>query len=958
MTGTAINSAIWRTILVAICLHLLALPGRADGAVPILQLDSGGHMALIRNLRFTADGTHLVSASDDKVVRVWDLKTGRTERTIRGEVGDGEAGKVYAIALSPDGRWLAVGGHTAMAGETDYPVRLYDFASGKLVKLLHGHTDSVLSLDFSSDGRRLVSGGVDDTAIIWDVATGAGLARLVGHKGDVNTVRFSRDGTRVFTASDDGEVGMWRASDGRRLKRMPGHDGIVIALAVSPLDGTVASGGLDGTIRLWDGNSGRFLGVLGKQPAGVMALDFSSDGRRLVSGIGAGASAYETSVWDVATGRRITAYGGHDNIVLAAAFSPDGRLVATAGGNNNEIHLWEAGTAKLVERLAGVGEAVWAVGFSPDGGRIAWGHRRVFAAPNDLGPLQFDLRLPDKVRLAGEPRKLDDADAFIRVVTHLGALSLEHRSSGKSDYFDLVDIKRDGQRVASIRRDETDGYANNTYGFAPDGQTVFTGGGNGFLSAYGLDGGKLGDFAGHTGDVWAIAVSPDGGLLLSGSDDQTLRLWNAKTGENIVSLFAGSDGEWVMWTPQGYYAASPGGDHHVGWHVNQGADKAARFVTAAQLKQHFYRPDIVTDALRLRSARQAAAKAGDDGFSIADLTRRRPPDVSVTVGGEGSRTAHLAVKIDESENPATNLDVVVDGRLVRTGPLAGIARKEGAYLIEVPLAAGDNAVRVTVSNDIGRSVRDMTVRGVGGTVEERGKGTLYLLAVGVDDYPNFNQNLKFAGADARAFRDLAIATTGRLHSAVKSLLLVKGGDQSPTAAAVLGALEELQQAGPDDTVMIFMAGHGVNDGADYLFLPSDARYVDGKWVADTVVSWRRLQDVLDHTRGQRILLVDTCHAGNAFNPRLIKDSADASIALMAATDGETLAQERPDIGHGVFTEAVLEGMKGKADASGDRRIRVKELSAFVASAVKMITQGKQQPTSFVPDKANFVVSPL
>ena len=954
----AMHSALWRVILAAICLAVAALPGRAGDSAPILQLDSGGHMALIRTLRFTANGTHLVSASDDKVVRVWDLRTGRTERTIRGEIGDGEAGKVYAIALSPDQHLLAVGGHTAMAGETDYPVRLYDFATGKLVKLLHGHTDSVLSLDFSSDGQRLVSGGIDDTAIVWDVASGTAVHHLVGHGGDVNTVRFSRDGARVYTASDDGEVGIWRAADGWRLKRLRGHDGIVIALAVSPRDGTVASGGLDGTIRLWDGSSGRSLRVLGRQPAGVMALDFSSDGLRLVSGIGAGGDAYEAGVWDVASGRRIAAYGGHDNIVLAAAFSPDGSLVATAGGNNNEIHLWEAQTAKVVERLAGVGEAVWAVGFSPDGGRIAWGHRRKFAAPNDLGPLQFELRLADVVRVAGEPRKLGAADGFIRAVTRFGSLSLKHRSSGKSSYYDLVDIKRDGRTVASIQRDETDGYAHNTYGFSPDGLSVFTGGGNGFLSAYGLDGGKLMDFAGHTGDVWAIAVSPDGGLLLSGSDDQTLRLWNTRTGENIVSLFSGSDGEWVMWTPEGYYAASPGGDAHVGWHINQGAGNAARFVTVAQLKQHFYRPDIVTDALRLRSARQAAAKAGDDGFSIADLTRRRPPDVSVTVAGDGSRTARLAVKIDESETPATNLDVVVDGRLVRTGSLAGIERKEGAYRLVVPLAAGDNAIRVTVSNDVGRSVRDMTVSGADGAVETRSKATLYLLAVGVDDYPNFNQNLQFAGADARAFRDLAIATTGRLHSAVKSLLLVKGGEQAPTAAAVLGALGDLQQAGPDDTVMIFMAGHGVNDGADYLFLPSDAKYANGKWVADTVVSWRRLQDVLDHTRGQRILLVDTCHAGNAFNPRLIKDSADASIALMAATDGETLAQERPDIGHGVFTEAVLEGMRGKADTTGDRRIRVKELSAFVARAVKMLTQGKQQPTSFVPEKANFVISPL
>jgi len=80
---------------------------------PILQLDTGGHMAIIKGLAFTPDGRQLVSASDDKTIRVWDLAGGKTVRTIRGESAPGDAGKVYAMALSPDGKWLAVGGDGA-----------------------------------------------------------------------------------------------------------------------------------------------------------------------------------------------------------------------------------------------------------------------------------------------------------------------------------------------------------------------------------------------------------------------------------------------------------------------------------------------------------------------------------------------------------------------------------------------------------------------------------------------------------------------------------------------------------------------------------------------------------------------------------------------------------------------------------------------------------------------------
>jgi WD40 repeat protein len=98
--------------IVAIVLLGLALlaGGAQDAGAPLPMLDTGGHMAKINGIAFTPDGRQLVSASNDKTIRVWELASGKTVRTIRGESAPGLAGMVYAMALSPDGKWLAAGG--------------------------------------------------------------------------------------------------------------------------------------------------------------------------------------------------------------------------------------------------------------------------------------------------------------------------------------------------------------------------------------------------------------------------------------------------------------------------------------------------------------------------------------------------------------------------------------------------------------------------------------------------------------------------------------------------------------------------------------------------------------------------------------------------------------------------------------------------------------------------------
>ena len=829
--------------------------------------------------------------------------------------------------------------------------------AGEIVALLEGHTEAVLALDFSADGRFLASGGVDDQAIIWDVGAKSAKLRLTGHQGDVNAVRFSRDGKRLVTGSDDATLVMWRTQDGTSLAHMKQHRGIVYDAVFSPDGMLLASASGDRTVQMWDAETGQHRLALPAAAAPVMSLSFSPDGKTLIGGTGG--PPYEIPAWAVASGALRTAYGGHDNLVLPAIILPDGQQAATAGGNGNEIDVWELQTGKQNSRLRGLGRAVFSTKFSADGRFILWGQKQSRLEINNWGEPEFQLRLPARVRPMGAPRpRTPDGIALRGPIDATSTLRLRAAASPSSRYFDVLDVLQGETPRARIRRTESDGYAHNSYTFSADERSIITGGGSGWLRRYDTNGRFLGDYAGHTGDVWSVATSADNRLVISGSDDQTVRLWNLTSHENIVSLFHASDGQWVMWTPQGYFDASPDGDDLIGWHVNRGADKAASFFTAAQLKRHFYRPDIIANAIRLASADGAVSRADKTEFSFDALTSRSPPAFKVLAIEpqivDEAMTLKLALSFAPSNDPPQRLNIVVNGSNshVSTKGLPGTGGGEAT--IEAVGASGRNLIEINVQNAVGTTTRRLAVDApkIAGTTRKR----LIVLAIGVNDYQTLDQDLSFAAADANAIFNGVKTFAGNLHQRIIGKLLADGAREAPTAANIREALKLLQKAEPEDTVIVFLAGHGINQGDDYLFLPRDARLEGERWRPETVVDWRNLQTTLETVKGRRIMVIDTCHAGNAFNPRLIKDADDANITVLAATDAETLAEERASLGHGVFTHAILRGLRGEADTGADGAIHARELGSFVEKTVSKITEGKQQPVAHLPVSGDFVFS--
>ncbi len=571
-----------------------------------------GHSATVLAVAFSPDGGRIASASLDKSVQVWDARTGAVHARFVGHNAT-----VNGVAFSPDGSRVASGGW-------DQVVRVWDARTGAEQVVLKGHTQPVWGVAFTPDGNRIaaVSGKVDRQRApqagevrVWDAHSGSELLNLKGHRWFVRAVAFSPDGRHLATGSYDQTIKVWDAQTGTEQITLTGHIAGVVSLAYSPDGSRLASAAGDKTVKVWDARTGGEVFVLGGHLNAVNGVAFSPDGGRLVSGAGDGM----VKVWDTRTGAEVLSFKAAGALVTGVAFSPDGSRIATSSGGVDaqkrtqpgELKVWDARTGAEVLSLPECSDRGHALAFSPDGNHLVSGGPDHTARVWDLRTGAVLLTLAGHtgevwgVAVSRDGSRIATA-AFDQTVRVWDAATGSELATlqGHTGPVRAVAFSPDDSRLASASWDRTvrvwdshsgaelltlKGHGGNVQGiaFSPDGGRLVSAGGSGAAAAVGWaaqpgevkvwdarSGTELLTLHGHTGIVNAVAFSPDGRRLATGSYDHTVRIWEGHPEAAALPLL-GHMGEVrsLAFAPDGQRLATTSQDQTVKvWDARRGTE--------------------------------------------------------------------------------------------------------------------------------------------------------------------------------------------------------------------------------------------------------------------------------------------------------------------------------------------------------------------------------------------------
>ena len=903
---------------------------------PLLRINSAMHTAPIRRIATDAQQRWLVTASDDKSIRLWDAKTGDWLKTYRLPSEPGHVGRAYAVAMSPDGKSIAVGGFTGRySGE--HNLYFFDRESGELVDRIGELPNVIFHLSYSPKGRYLVATLAGNNGIrVYRTSDYQLQAQDKQYSGDSYGADFDRQG-RLVTSSLDGTVRLYNPGF-KLIDRFDTQGKSPYGVAFSPNGDRIAVSYYNSlTVDIIDSRTMQRLysaDTTDLSGGNLMTVAWSADGRRLLAG----------GEYDDGTGRPLLRWSQQgqgtreswpaaDNIIIGIQPLADGGVLVGTG-DPTLMRLDASGKTRwqhrpqLVDFRGQRGKN--SIQLANNGSRVRFGYQQWGEEP-----VGFDLQ-----RLLLE-----------RSIDAHGLAGADTQSLKVEDWENEYSPSVSGQSLALDQWETSRSLA-----IAPNTQS-FVLGTEWSLRWFKANGQAVGERVALSSVALTVNISADGRWLVAGLGNGTLRWYDYVTHEEKLALYVRpEDDAWVLWTPEGFFASSPDAESLVGYQLNRGLDQAPDFVTGEQLYETFYRPDLVLAkfAGKQEAITRALAEVGDIRSllqtvrpPVVTLTKKIPKTIQgtalsipINIEDQGSGIGAIEVRVNGILQPSKNFSM---RNSLGNATIAVNVPTDQTSSVEIRVASASVPGKGLVYS----SPQTIEVTSSESTTDQ--KPTLYGLAIGIEKYQDSRFTLTYANDDVTAL-------LGTLHT--YSAPLFRDIQIKPLRDAkkqtILDAFKAVPKSiKPEDVFIFYLSGHGIAMDGEFYFLPQDFIFKNENSLKEGAITQKQLIDFIASVRAEKmVVIIDSCFAASfdaafgqllAFNSKGVSDKT--AIAKLMKTTGRAIFYASSDKqvalegykGKSLYTGVLLEGLMGPA-AFGDGVVTLDELRVYLDQHVPIVSK--------------------
>ncbi|MBN2104235.1 caspase family protein [bacterium] len=408
--------------------------------------------------------------------------------------------------------------------------------------------------------------------------------------------------------------------------------------------------------------------------------------------------------------------------------------------------------------------------------------------------------------------------------------------------------------------------------------------------------------------------------LVTLGQDNKVRIYNMLRKSIPVTALTFFDGNWISWAPNGYFHGSVEAEDYVGWKYKN------QMVTFKQFKNKFYHPDVVIKYI------------SGDAVGDATIQLPNPPSVKIVQPANQDRFQSFQCNVRicaQDDIEVMDIKLYINGKeILNDHHLDALEINRSSYgklelTGSVALYQGVNKLTAVAYDNEGNMSQPAYVDLV--CEKEKGNASrLFLIMIGIDRYHHWEyQDLKTASHDAVGLAQFFGAQEKRLYETVYVDTLI---NENATPENIKLAFQELPDMYAEDVIIIFMSGHGVH-GSDgkYYFCTSESNPSN---LMKSALSWADFEKFLIQLdAGKILLLLDTCHSGDILNrvpgDRFAEHISKHTAIVFTSCKGAETSFEDPELGHGLFTHVILDGLKGKADLKPDDLITMSELKTYV-----------------------------